>query len=135
MAITQAQKVQAIQNRPAHSVVFTHDFSRHGGAVGDVNTGIFIPAGGIVTKLFLEKVTAYASAGGTGTVALKLVSANDLLSAVDADTLSAVINTGIPTGTPATMVKNTNSTETEIILSVATEALTAGKYNIHVEYK
>lgn len=133
---TNAQLEKVPASLPIKSVVFQYDYSVHGGAVGSIGTNIFIPSSSHVTKVYFEKFTAFTS-GGSATVAVTLVSAGDLLAATAYNNaiFTANIGTGIPTGTPATMVKNTNSTETEVLFTIATAALTAGKYNIHIEYK
>jgi len=124
------------QSTTNKSYAVSYDFALQGGAIGSINTGIFVPAGAHVTRAYVEKVTAFTS-GGSATVALSLVSAGDLLAAVAYNNaiFTAAIGTAIPTGTPATFVKNTATTEKQITLDVATAALTAGKYTIHIEYK
>jgi len=130
----QAKTSVSPENYLKKTVSKLYDFSVDGGAVGAHLLNVKIPSGAFITRVFLEKTTTFASAGGTGTIALSLVSAGDILAAVDADTLTGTFTATIPVNTPATFVKNTASTEKELTLTVATEALTAGKYRIYVEY-
>lgn len=111
-------------------VIGVYDFSVDTGAVADYVL-FKLPDNTIITNVIIDVVTAFTSTGGIGTIALKANAANDLLSAIDADTLSA-IHAGIPVGTAATSVKLT--ADRDITLSVATAALTAGKAVIHIEY-
>jgi hypothetical protein len=110
---------------------------RQGGAVGDINlldedgNACVLPSGAIITQVYRDIVTAFTSAGGAGTVALKANTAADLLAAVDADTLSGV-GAGVPVGTAATMVKLT--ADRTLKATVAVEALTAGKMHVFVDY-
>lgn len=123
-----AGKVQLIKAK--------YSFASDGGAVGSINLKdefgqeIDIPSGAIVKQVIIDRVTAPASAGGAGTVALTLNAAGDLLAAVDADTLSA-LHAGIPVGTAATAVKAT--AKRKLVLSIAVEALTAGVLDIYCE--
>ena len=111
-------------------VIGVYDFAVDGGAIGDYVL-FKLPDNTIITNVLFDVVTAFVSTGGTGTVALKANAANDLLSAVDADTLSA-IHAGIPVGTAATSVKLT--ADRDITLSIATAVMTAGKVVVHIEY-
>lgn len=120
-----------------HVVCGRYDFATLGGTVGDLalkdsdgNT-IVIPSGAIITQVYINIVTACVSTSNDGTIALKANAANDLLSAVDADTLSG-ITSGVPTGSAATMVKTT--ADRNITLSIAVHALTAGKFDVYVEF-
>lgn len=112
-------------------------FSVQGGAVGSVNLvdddGVVVklPSGAIVTKAYINIVQAMVSTGGTGTIAVSIQSAGDLLAAVDADTLSGV-TAAIPVGTAATMIKLT--AERTLTATVATAAITAGKFDVFVEF-
>lgn len=114
-----------------------YDFSVLGGAVGTLNLVddngdvILLPSKAIVTQVYCDVVTAMASAGGTGTIALGVNTTVDLLAAVDADTKSGVF-AGIPIGTAGTMVKCTAARHVQA--TIATEALTAGKLNVFVEF-
>lgn len=108
-----------------------YDFAVHGGAVGAIPLGVTLPNKAIIARAFGDIITAFTSTGGLGTIALGANTANDLLAAVDADTLSGRFDL-IPTGTVATMVKATAARE--ITLTVATAAITAGKAVFFLEY-
>lgn len=118
-------------------------------------TGVYLPDNAIITKMWFDVVTTFTSAADSATVAIHAASANDLLSAVAieaaGDVLDAGIHHGIP-GAPAlgadaahdtavevgalmagTFIKL--SAEKEIIVTVAVQALTAGKMVIFVEYE
>lgn len=121
-------------------VVGKYSFAVQGGAVGSKNllsdlteagSLVKLPVGAVITNAYLDIVTAFTSTGGTGTIALTLQSAADLLAAVDADTLSNRAQ-GIPDNTVANTIKLT--AERTLVLTVATAALTAGKANVFVEY-
>lgn len=114
-----------------------YDFAVSGGAIGSYKLldengdNVILPIKAIITQVYIDIVTAFTSTGGTGTIALSANSSGDLKAAVDADTLSGVV-AGIPVGTAASMVKLT--AERQILLEVATAALTAGKLNCFVEF-
>lgn len=108
-----------------------YDFAIHGGAVGAIPLGVTLPAKAIIIRGFGDIITAFTSTGGTGTIALGANTANDLLAAVDADTLAGRFDL-IPVGTVATAVKATAARE--ITLTVATAAITGGKAVFFLEY-
>jgi hypothetical protein len=116
-----------------------YDFSVLGGAVGSVNLRdpedstktVTLPNKAVITTAYIDILTAMASAGGTGTIALTAQSAGDLKAAVDADTLSGIVAC-IPTGSAASSIKLT--AERTLTATIATEALTAGKFILVVEY-
>ncbi len=113
------------------------DFAVQGGAVGTLNLKddqgdeIVLPAGAIITGGMIDVLTAMDSAGGTGTIALGANTGVDLLAAVDADTLSDLVAI-VPVGTAATAVKLTAASNVK--LDIGTEALTAGKIAVYLEY-
>ncbi len=113
------------------------DTVRQGGAVGDHNlldedgNAVVLPAGAIITQVYIDIITAFTSTGNNGTIALNAESAGDLLAAVDADTLSGV-SAGVPVGTAATMVKTT--AERTLVCTVATNAILTGKAHVFVDY-
>ena len=90
-----------------------------------------LPDNAVVKNVVIDIVTAFVSAGGNGTIAVSSEGAADLLAAVDADTLSAQVQ-GIPNDAVANMVKL--SAERTVSVVVGTEALTAGKCRIFIEY-
>jgi len=121
-------------------LVGKYSFAVQGGAVGSINllkdlgsanSYLTLPSGAIIKQVWIDIITAMASSGGTGTIALTANSSGDLKAAVDADTLSGIV-AGIPVGTAAAMVKLT--AERTIKLEVATEALTAGKIDVYIEW-
>lgn len=124
-------------NKCVNVVKGKYRFASLGGAVGsyslvdDDGVVVKIPAGAVVTKSYVRIVQAFVSSGGSGTIALTLQSAGDVLAAVDADTLSGVA-AGLQDGAAANMLVLT--AERTLTLAVATAALTAGKADVFVEY-
>lgn len=117
-----------VQKRVARA---TWDFSELGGATGSIPLGVTLPDNAIITHAYADVVTAAASAGGNGTIALSSEGAGDLLAAVDADTLSGQVDL-VPDGTAANMIKLTADRELTVV--VAVEDLTAGNIVFYVEY-
>lgn len=118
-----------------------YDVAVDGGAVStialnkvgkhDASVPAKLPDNAIVKNVVIDIITAFTSAGGTGTIAVSSEGAGDLLAAVDADTLSGQVQ-GIPNDAVANMVKLT--AERTVSVVVGTEALTAGKCRIFIEY-
>lgn len=116
-----------------------YDFAVDGGAVGtitlrtaaDDSLGNFLPNGSIVEGGFIEVDTAVASA--TGTVAVNSEAAADLLAATGQAGLTVGRKSIIPAFTGATTVKTT--ADRNIAITIATAALTAGKFRVTVYYR
>lgn len=114
-----------------------YDFAVDGGAVSTITLrgvgagGNQIPAGAVITEGFIDVLTAVASA--TGTVALTAESAADLLAATAQAGLTLGRKSIIPASTGATSVKTTAARS--ITMTIATAALTAGKFRVVVVYR
>ena len=102
-------------------------------------TGVTIPIYGIVVGGFIDVNTAFDSAAGSATIAIKVEGANDIISAV------AVGDTGSPFGSIGrkAIVPKANTPEStsvkasaarEITCTVAVQALTAGKLTGYLYY-
>jgi len=119
-----------------------YDFDVDGGAVGQITLrgvgmlGAGMPIGSVVTGGYIEVDTALTS-GGSATVAVDLEGSGDILAAA-AYSASPWSSTGrksvIPAGTGATSVK-TSTASKSIKVTVATAALTAGKFRVVLFYR
>lgn len=113
---------------------FEYDFSRDGGAVGDITLrGDALPDDAVITSGMIHVKTACTS-GGSATVALKVESANDVRAATAVASLSAnaLLDT-VPVGSAATAVRTTAAGR-HVVATVAVAALTAGKFIVALEY-
>lgn len=117
------------------TAVALYDFAVDGGAVGDIALrGQNIPSGAVVLDALLEVETALTS-GGAATGAVKSEAA--------ADIQSAAAVTGAPWSTlgfkRATFVATTAPIKTTaqrtVALTVATAALTAGKFKAYIFFR
>lgn len=120
-------------------VKLTYDFSKSGGAIGTQNlqqrpyaTQARIPKGSIITNCVIDVITA--PAGATATIAIGTGNAS---STTDIKAATAIASyTGlvacIPTGVAANMIKVTS--DATPTMTIATAALTAGKFNVLIEY-
>lgn len=142
--------------RPMEMVMATYDVSGgDSGAIGAHALGVYIPKNAVVTRVFVDVVTTFTDgASDTATIALHAQSANDIVAAIaiadstnvwdagahgskigfpnlgaDAAHDSAVEVAALFAGTYLKM-----TAERELVATVATAALTAGKMNIFVEY-
>ena len=104
-------------------------------AAYDLN--MLLPAGCVVKNVYYKVLTTFTSATDAGTIALRLLGANDLVSAV------AISNGGNPWDAAALPVQSLVSSlatalvttaETRLVATVAVEALTAGKLVVFAEY-
>ena len=115
----------------------TYTVSLDGGAVASYNLNgldsenLVLPAGAIITDCFYDVVQAMSSSGGSGEIAVTAASSGDLVASVDADSVSGRVAC-IPEGTEANMIKLTSAKT--LLVEVGSEALTAGKINVFVEY-
>lgn len=114
-------------------------FTATGGkAIGAYSLGLTIPKGAHVTKAYYKVLTTFTSATDAATIALKVVSANDVVSAVAIVTAGDVWDAGgcvvcIPTGSMGNELAATTA-DTDVTATVAVEALTAGKLVLFVEW-
>ena len=108
----------------------TYDFSVHGGSIGDIEIGLKFPANAIVYQGLIDVVTDPTS-GGSATVALKIEGAADLLAATAIASVTGQMDT-VPDGTATNVVKTT--AERTLTVTVATAALTAGKFHVYLLY-
>lgn len=123
-----------LAGRSGRRAVALYNFAVDGGAVGDITLrGDAIPSGAIITDVLIHVDTALTS-GGAATVALKAESAADL-NAAAAITGAPWSTAGAKRGgldADSAPVKTTASRP--IQATVATAALTAGKFSVYVEY-
>ena len=119
--------------------------------------GVYLPDNAIITRAWYEVITTFTSAGAdAGTIAVKAQGANDLVSAIAISDGTDVWDEGfhgtLTAGTttlseaaPNTRTQIVNATdiaagfiktsaERELIVTVAGQALTAGKLVLYVEY-
>jgi hypothetical protein len=116
-----------------------YDFAALGGAVGDIlliddaGNPAVLPDDAVVVRSYVEAITALDSAGDTATAALKLQAAGDILAATaQADLGAGVFVEGLQDGYAGTFLKLT--AERQLKLTVGTEALTAGKLRVYLEW-
>jgi hypothetical protein len=116
------------------AAVGLYDFAVEGGAVGDIALrGNNIPSGAIILDSLIE-VDTVPTSGGSPSLAVKVESAADI-NAAAAISGAPWSTTGIKRGdlnATATPVKTT--AERTITATVATAALTAGKFQVIVFY-
>ena len=106
----------------------TWDFSKDGGAVGDIGFGVKLPAGAIVTGIWADREAAV-----TGATDLKLYAGATALSAAnDFTTGAAQRSVALATTLPALPAKL--AAAAELSLKISTAAATAGKVTFFVEF-
>lgn len=105
----------------------TYDFAAHGGAVGAIGLGVIVPKGAIIQSCTGNVLTALAS-GGSATVAIS--AGTDALNAATAFDDATMVGVDVHLAVTAPVV----AAGGEITWTIAGAALTAGKYDIYVEY-
>jgi hypothetical protein len=116
-------------------VAAQYDYAVHGGAVGDISLRVTVPKGAIIVNAIVEVLTVPTS-GGSATIALKLESAGDIVAATSIAS-APWSATGIKLGIPdhATVADQFKTTaDRTLTATVATAALTAGKFNVFLMY-
>lgn len=112
-------------------LIATYDVAVQGGAsLVEHETGVSLPDGAIITRSYIDIVTALT--GGGTTIAVKTQSDNDIKTATAVGSWGIGILEGQSTGSAATMLKMT--AERGVRVKVANSALTAGKFNVYIEY-
>lgn len=113
-----------------------YDFAVDGGAVGAITLrGDSIPSGSIVVDTFVN-VDTIVTSGGAATVSLGIQTAVDIRAvATDLTTAPALSTLGPKHGLiTGASVPSTTTAIRPVIATIATAALTAGKFSVIVEY-
>ena len=114
----------------------TYSFATQGGAIGTINLkdgdgkDLKLPANAIIKNVVIDVLTAPTS-GGSATIAVTAVSSGDLKAATAIASFTGILQ-GIPANTVGTAIKL--SSEKTLSMAIAVAALTAGKFNVLVEY-
>lgn len=112
-----------------------YDFATDGGAVGAINLrGDKIPSGARILSTHIDVATIVTS-GGAATVSLGIETATDVRAAATLATAPSLAAVATPLGavTRATAAAKTTA-ERHIVATIATAALTAGRFSVLVEY-
>jgi len=118
------------------SVRALYDFAVQGGSpsahslVDEEGNAVTLPDNAIVTNALIDVVTAPTSAG-SATIAVGIVAADDLKAATAIASFTGLID-GVPDNTAANAIKL--SAEGTLDMTIATAALTAGKFYAFVDY-
>lgn len=147
-ASTAAQKAQlgTLINRTKNLLIAKYSYAVQGGSTAadirlltsltDPKSYATLPNKAIVTNVWLDSLTQPLTLGGTTstTIALKIVSAADLFAAGASTTTYRVgFTQGVPTGATTTFIKLSLGAST-VKATVANAPLTAGKFNVYIEY-
>jgi hypothetical protein len=116
-----------------------YDFAVDGGGTGTISLrsvagdimGNTLPAGSVITHGYIDVQTAVLSA--TGTVAINVEGAGDILAATAQAGLTVGRKSIVPAATGATTVATTAIRS--IQATIGTAALTAGKFRVVLFYK
>jgi len=110
-----------------------YDFATDGGAVGTVTLrGDRLPSGAVVNVSAIQIKTQFTS-DGSATLALELVGTADVLAATAVASLTAGNMVGKPVPqTASTWI--TTTAATQLVATIATAAMTAGKMTVMLEY-
>lgn len=122
-----------------------YDFAVQGGAIGTISLydpvygkkqALYIPPAAIIVRVLIDVITTPTS-GGSATIALTSgVTAADILAATAYGSVTGLVD-GKPIHSAATAIKIPATTANPGLspsIVIATAALTAGKFNAHIEY-
>jgi len=109
-----------------------YDFTRQGGAVGTIalEGDPSIPSGAVIMGGWVDVITAATSA--TGTIAITVQSAGDIVAAAGQASYTAGVKSIVPVFTGATAVKTTAARVISAV--IATAAYTAGRFRVVLFY-
>ncbi|CAK0762867.1 hypothetical protein CCP3SC1AL1_310004 [Gammaproteobacteria bacterium] len=108
--------------------VGTQTFRENG--IGEVHTGIIIPDNAMVTSLITNALTAFTSTGGGGSTKISVGFAG--ITPISTVAFDHATLTGIDQWITTTPLYTTS--EAELIITVATNALAGGVYDLWIEY-
>lgn len=134
---TEAQVGTALIKEKSHILKASYDFAKQGGLQGTISLLVEdgkpakLPSRAIVKDVLIDVLTAPTS-GGAATIALSTgQAANDLKAATAIASYTGIV-AGVPVGSAATSIKLTADRTPNMV--VATADLTAGKFNVLIEY-
>jgi hypothetical protein len=111
----------------------TYSFAANGGAIGTVSVplGISVPPGAVVQSVSINTTTPFTSSTNLATVSLGILVAGNLQAAtlVTAAPWTSGGQTTVINPSPVTAVSASS-----LILTIATQALTAGAFTVYVTY-
>lgn len=111
--------------KPFDYIPFVYDFAVHGGVVGDIGLGVYVPKDTVILDGLLDVVDA-VTGGTSATIALKVEGAADVLAAAVLGTNGTEgLHDVVPDGSAAKAIKTTAARQ--VTLTVGVAALTAGK--------
>lgn len=127
---------------------FSYDFATDGGATGVLNTPVFIPAGAKIKAVWFDVTTPLTSGGAatiqiggvvTGVVLTPALPYTDGVFAASApNAFGTVDNIVAPNPGVGTVLGNIssfkNASASQIKMTIAGAALTAGAFNCYIEY-
>jgi len=109
-----------------------YDFAQYGGAIGNRRIELELPSGVIIHNGFVDVLTTVTS-GGSPTIALNFI--GSATQAILAPTAIASVTGVLPLAARTTPVKIISTTGLALLhVTIATAALTAGRFNIYLEY-
>lgn len=139
-AVASKAQLGTLIDKTVNLVVGKYSFATQGGATGSVNlyrnlkdtsSKVVIPSKAIIKRVWVDVLTNPTS-GGSATIALTTgQTAADLLAATLYSSVTGLVD-GKPDGTAAKMIKAT--ADRTVSATIATAALTAGKFNVYIEY-
>lgn len=118
-----------------------YDFAVDGGAISTITLrgggaiGSLVPAGSVVTGGFIDVETALT--GATATIAVNLEGAGDIVAATAVASWTTGRKNILPADTTGSLSAGTHVKTTvprSIAITIATAALTAGKFKVVLEY-
>jgi hypothetical protein len=119
-----------LENERTVKLIFDVSGNSNLGAVGTVHTGVYLPAGAIITRSFAYINTLFS---GAGTVAVECEDANNIFTAYTMSTRAAGTLVEAITGGTATMSSGI-AAPCEVLVKVASTTITAGKATIYFRY-
>ena len=108
-------------------VVVEYDFDEDGGAVSDIDLGVTVPAGAIITEVISDVLVAPDSGTSDGTLRLNVPTDGNLSAAITADDGASGVSA--ESEPPVKL-----AADRELRVTIATAALTAGRVRYHVRY-
>jgi hypothetical protein len=115
----------------------TYDYAELGGAIKAYSLGVWVPKGAVVLGGMVDSITTCVSAGAdAGTMALSILAANDLVTAIAISDGTNPWDAGLhaikPLWTAATGIKMT--AKGVLTATIASQIFSAGKFHVHLFY-
>lgn len=138
-SVAQSTQLGTLLAKTKNVVVGKYSFAVQGGAVGNINllrdltdthSTVVLPDNAVIRNVYVDVLTQPTSSSAAS-VSVGAVSDGDLVASTAKGSFTGILD-GVPANTAVTTIKL--AADKTVYAKVITTALTAGKFNVYIEY-